>query len=132
MKPLRGEVEGKLFFFRPFRWLWIAFVAMLVLIGTSALLFAIYPFASGSPLISRPYFFWGFWPFFGFGWGFLFLVFLILVGVRWILWPWRGRGYYYWGRRSNYDPALQALRERYAHGEITKDQFDQMMRDLSK
>lgn len=31
---------------------------------------------------------------------------------------------------SALDPAMEALRQRYARGEITKEQFDQMARDL--
>ncbi len=36
---------------------------------------------------------------------------------------WRGYGRYY-------EDATEILRQRYAKGEISKDQFDQMMRDL--
>ena len=70
-----------------------------------------------------------FYPFFPFGWfGGLFLFFLILVWVaRWIFWPWR----YAWGPHGHRpDAAFQILRERYARGEITKEQYDQMARDL--
>lgn len=74
----------------------------------------------------------GFFPFFGFGfgWVFVFLFFLFFWGFRW----WGG-----WGRWGGYgrsygpyawDGAKAILRERYARGEIGKDQFEQMMRDL--
>lgn len=46
-------------------------------------------------------------------------------------WGWRGgysRGY--WRGQGYYGGATEILRQRYAKGEITKDQFDQMMRDL--
>lgn len=70
-------------------------------------------------------------PFFGFGWiGFLLVFFLFFGLMRWAFW-WPGRWGYYrgygYGRENE---AYHSLRERYARGEITKDQYDQMMRDL--
>jgi putative membrane protein len=35
------------------------------------------------------------------------------------------------GRESRTDPALEVLRQRYARGEINKDEFDARKRDLS-
>jgi uncharacterized membrane protein len=52
---------------------------------------------------------------------------LIFFGFRFFwggCWGW-GRGSY-----SQYDPAMEALRERYAKGEITKQQLDRMTQDL--
>jgi putative membrane protein len=46
----------------------------------------------------------------------------VVVGVWWLV-----RG----GRPVPRDPALDALRERYARGEITRGQFEQLRRDLS-
>lgn len=64
---------------------------------------------------------------FHFGWlGGIFLIFIAFWIARWFLWPWRG-GYYRYEHRT----AESILKERYAKGEITKEQFDQMMRDLS-
>ncbi len=64
-----------------------------------------------------------------FGWFFgLFWIFIIFWAVRWIFWPRRwgySRGYWRYGDESYY-----ILRQRYARGEITKEQFEQMMRDL--
>ncbi|MDG6904313.1 MAG: hypothetical protein JRN20_00850 [Nitrososphaerota archaeon] len=78
-----------------------------------------------------PYFGWFGWPFFGFGWIFIPIVFfLIFFGFRWYFWgsfEWR-RGWGYCGRY--YDPAIEALRERYARGEIKKEQFDEMTKKL--
>ncbi len=70
-------------------------------------------------------------PFFPFGWlwGFFF-IFIAFWFVRWIFWPWRWhypRRYWRYG-----DEAYYILRERYARGEITKEQFEQMMRDLQQ
>src|SRR5712664_4630616 len=63
--------------------------------------------------------------FFGFFW-----IFAVFWFIRWAFWPWRGYG----PRRSwRYgDQAYYTLRERYARGEITKEQFDQMTRDLQQ
>jgi uncharacterized membrane protein len=50
--------------------------------------------------------------------------FLVFFGFRWLgCWGWSGG----W-----YDPAMGTLRERYAKGEITKEQLDQMTRDLAQ
>jgi putative membrane protein len=70
----------------------------------------------------------GWWFFFPFGIVFIFLV-LILVS-RLIFWPlgWGWRRRYWYG----YADAQEILRQRYARGEITKEQFDQMRRDLEQ
>jgi len=69
-------------------------------------------------------------PFYGwfpFGWFFVFpLIFLVFFGFRWFFWGW-GRG---WSYGEYYDPAMAALRERFARGEISKEQFEQMSKDL--
>jgi uncharacterized membrane protein len=109
--------------------LFIAFgvLALLFIVGASFLLFGLF--------VARPFPGPGF-PYFPFGifWAFL-LVFFVFGIVRWAFWGWgwgwRRRGYYgryYW----RYDQAHQILRERYARGEITKDQVDQMTRDLDQ
>ncbi|MBI3840946.1 MAG: SHOCT domain-containing protein [Thaumarchaeota archaeon] len=44
------------------------------------------------------------------------------------MWPWGwGYGRGYWHR---HDEAEEILRQRFAKGEITKEQFDQMLKDL--
>lgn len=58
--------------------------------------------------------------------GVIFLIFIIFWIARWLFRPWRGR-YHTWYRE---DDAHEIIRERYAKGEITKEQFEQMMRDL--
>jgi uncharacterized membrane protein len=47
--------------------------------------------------------------------------------LRFFFWGWwgGGRGWYYGG-----DSAMQVLRERFARGEITQAQFEQMRKDL--
>jgi putative membrane protein len=53
--------------------------------------------------------------------------------ARWFFWPWRGGGggggYYSYPHQQRVD-AESIVRERYAKGEITKEQFEQMLRDL--
>lgn len=72
-----------------------------------------------------PYMGWFFWPF-----GAFFIFFIIFIALRFLWFPW-GRGYY-GGRWQRYGAPEEILRRRYARGEITKDQFDQMMRDLEQ
>ena len=66
---------------------------------------------------------------FHFGWlGAIFLLFLVFWIAKWLIWPWRG-GYYSYPHKQRVD-AASIVRERYAKGEITKEQFEQMLRDL--
>ena len=82
----------------------------------------------------RPYDFWGMHPMWGMwgAWGvgmtLMMLVFwgLIIVGlvlgIRWLVSQ---------GRESRADTALDILRQRYARGEIDKEEFGARKRDLS-
>ena len=82
----------------------------------------------------RPYDFWGMHPMWGMwgAWGFgmllMMLVFwgLIIVGlalgIRWLVSQ---------GRESRSDTAMDILRQRYARGEINKEEFEARKRDLS-
>jgi putative membrane protein len=102
------------------------FTALLVLVGTAIVLGVYFRLANPTTTAPYPYFRFGFvWAIFG-----LFFLFWIL---RWIFWPWRSR-YWYGGhgyhRHWHDDDAVSTLRYRYAKGEITKEQFDQMMQDL--
>jgi putative membrane protein len=87
-------------------------------------------FWSGSPqsFIGPPFYRWGFgFPFLG--WIFLIpLVFLVFFPLRWLFWgPWcPGR---FWSDGYD-DSALDILRQRFARGEITKEQLEEMQRDL--
>jgi putative membrane protein len=72
--------------------------------------------------------FWFFFPF-----GFFAVIFLFFVVSRWLFWGWGwggGHGRGYWRRYQYYGGAAQILKERYARGELTKEQFDQMMKDI--
>ena len=105
------------------RWFILAVVILaIVWIALPAFFFVLRPTSSSFYPFYRPFFF----PF-----GLLFGIFLIFIffGVlRWIFWPWRYRRRY-WGYR---DESYYILRQRYARGEITKEQFQQMMRDLEE
>ena len=108
---------------RPFAWLWILgavfFGVFLILLGVAFVsgLFVgqVFPFY-------RPFFLWPF--------GWLFGLFLLFFLFRFLFWPW-GWG---WGYRRHWDDdrAYMILRERYAHGELSKEQFEAMMRDLEQ
>jgi uncharacterized membrane protein len=107
-------------------WAFVAIGLILVLLGVALFSgFFLLPRLAPAPGYYYPFYF----PF-GFLW--LFLGFFLVFGlVRLLLWPWRwggyGRGY---RRRYGYDDSYRILRERYARGEITKEQLDQMTRDL--
>ncbi len=70
-------------------------------------------------------------PWFPFGWlGALFFIFIAFWMVRWLFWPWGWHyGRHYWRYR---DDSYHILRERYAKGEVSKEQYEQMMRDLQQ
>ncbi len=104
-----------------FAWGALVLLSVWVVIALSAW------FLAPRPYIGAYYYF----PFFGFGWFFgFFWIFILFFALRWLLWPSR------WGYRRSYwryhDDAYYTLRERYARGEITKEQFEQMMRDLEQ
>jgi putative membrane protein len=71
---------------------------------------------------------WGMWGAWGLGMMLFMLVFWALVivglvlGLRWLATQ---------GRESRSDAALDIPRQRYARGEINKDEFDTKKRDLS-
>ena len=109
---------------------WGIFALIAVIITTiavSAFFYATRPMPV--PGTYYPFYFFPFPLFFIFG---FFAFFWI---VRWLFFPWRW-GYGGWGYRRRYwhygDEAYNILRERYARGEITKEQFEQMARDLQQ
>jgi putative membrane protein len=67
-------------------------------------------------------------PGFFFPFGLLFLLFIVFFVVRVVFWSarWGGGS----GQRGRGGPRA-ILRARYARGEITREQFQQMMRDLN-
>src|SRR5438094_9045971 len=75
----------------------------------------------------------GYFPFFFFPFGFFIFVFFLFFLFRGLFWGWGGwgwRGYPMYGRSGYHDGAAEILRRRYASGELTKDQFDRMLRDI--
>jgi putative membrane protein len=56
------------------------------------------------------------------------VIFLVLFVVRSLYWRSRRR---YWREHFRRNDPIRIVRQRYARGEITKDQFDQMLRDLA-
>ena len=110
-----------------FRWIFLVPILSVVALAATGIGLSLY-FHATAPS-GTPYYGWYGWPFFGFGWFFIIPVFfLVFFGFRWFLWGGRGWGYY--GRY--HDTALETLRERFARGEITKEQFDEMARKLKE
>lgn len=69
-------------------------------------------------------------------WGGFFLVFLLVwisfFVIRVAFWTSRSRPGYYPQRGRMRDPAVMAARQRYARGEITREEYDQIMTDLGR
>jgi putative membrane protein len=114
----------------PLRWVYIGLAVMLALIGVALLLVILSPSTFGYRPGTT-----GFGPFGLFG-GF-FLIFFVVLIILWIVriafWSSRARGYYrqgYGGGRRY--GAFAIARERYARGEISREQYDQIMQDLQR
>jgi putative membrane protein len=125
-RKMDSNYDGGRHRMRPFGWVVLGLLAAFV-VGSLALWG--FSLATGHApfFFSAPYPYFFFFPF-----GFLFFLFFVFFIVRLIFWGgwwgWRGRyrGYYHWG------DAKEVLRQRYARGEITKEQFEQMNRDLDE
>ena len=112
---------------RPRRPLWVGFLVVIVVLimvplVLSAIFYALRPMGRAYFPFMMPYPF-----FFPFGWVFGFLILFFIL--RWIFWPW---GWGHRGRYRGYRDEYHILRVRYARGDISKEQFDQMTRDLQE
>ena len=75
---------------------------------------------------------WG-WPMMGFGgfgmiFGFIFFVLLIIGIILLIVWLVRRTGYNITDKTSTH--SLEILKERYAKGELAKEQYENMKKEL--
>ena len=74
---------------------------------------------------------WGHWGGWGWGWmGFGFILMIIFWAAVITLIVWGVRHYSHAHQSSNNDSAMDIARQRYAKGEITKEQFEQLKKDL--
>jgi len=109
----------------PMKWAWIGIGSFILILGSILFFASILRFG----LFSRSYY--GM-PMMGGGGlvfgliGIMLLCFLAFMVIRFVAWGSMGHRRIY---RSGMD-AEEILRQRYAKGEITKEQFDQMLRDL--
>ncbi|MDG6955908.1 MAG: SHOCT domain-containing protein [Nitrososphaerota archaeon] len=113
------------------RWLgWAVFA--LLLIAVVAFFGTMFGSGYGMPMTFPGYPFYG-WYFFPFGFVF-FVIFAVLI-FRMVFWGFGGGGWsrrHWYAGRYGYGDAREILRQRYARGEIAKEQFDQMMKDLEQ
>ncbi len=115
-----------------FAWAIVALVSIVAIFATIGLILYYIPGPAAPIGVAYPFYGFGFRLFFG-----LFLIFAIFWFLRWAFWGWGWRyRRSYWGGEYGYwrhrDGSYYILRERYAKGEITKEQYDQMMRDLDE
>jgi putative membrane protein len=112
------------------RWIWIGFGVLFMIFGSIWFFSALYRpgFYSGGyygmPMMGRG----GGWMIGGGIIGFILVCFLIMMALRFTVWgPWNHRMGCGMGGSLE---AEEILRQRYARGEVTKEQYDQMLRDL--
>jgi putative membrane protein len=100
-------------------------IGLIAVIGLSIAL-SIYFASWRTASFNYPFFFFPF----HFGWlGGLFLIIIVLLIAKWFFWSWR-RGRYYSYPHQQRPDAASIVKERYAKGEITKEQYEQILRDL--
>lgn len=113
---------------RPLRlWPWI----LIPVVGlVAAVCIALVGFLTYGAAGSSPWPWWGFFPWFPFVGIWIFLGFLFLIFVlRGFGGPW---GWNDGWSRGSVDGSGTILRERYARGEITREQFNEMRRSLDE
>ncbi len=105
---------------RPWPWILVPVIALVAVVT-----FAVAGFLTTGA--AGPWPWWGFFPWFPFVGIGIFLGFFLLFGLfRGFAGPW------FWGCGWDRDDSGAILRERYARGEITRDQFDEMRRSLDE
>jgi uncharacterized membrane protein len=119
---------------RGIRWFPIIIGVVFVIVATFILLVLLYPASFGVSTPSTPYRFGLFGGFFFF----FFILIVLFFIVRVAFWSTRASGY---GRRryrgddaerSGINRPAMVARMRYARGEITREQYDQIMKDLGR
>jgi putative membrane protein len=113
---------------------WIIAAVALAAVAIAGVIFLLYLYGAFGP---SPY---GGRPYFGLFGGFFLLVIIVWLGfflLRISFWGARAQGRYgggggYGGPHRGPDPAVVIARQRYARGEITREQFDQIMTDLGR
>jgi uncharacterized membrane protein len=108
-----------------FGWLLVCLILLAVLAFVVALTVRVFFLPAATPYHPGRFFLFFLFPF-----GILVFCLMVFAIVRLIFRPWGG-GYRraYWRHHSE---ATEIVKARYARGEITKEQFDQTMRDLEQ
>ncbi len=109
-------------------WIGLGFLVIFA-VFVAAMIYFMFAYGPGLMSGTAPYPAYYWFPFGFFG---VFLVFFLLFGLlRFAFWGPRWGGYYrQYGSYGRQSEAYHILRERYARGEITKAQYESMMRDL--
>ena len=116
----------------PFLWVIVAIAALAVVLFVGMALFHYY-YPAGMPYngYGSPWLGWAYFPF-----GIFFFLFFLFIILRFAFWGWWGgwgwRRRYWYGFGYGYGDAHEILRQRYVRGEISKEQFEQMTRDLEQ
>jgi putative membrane protein len=138
MSAVASAPSGRVYddFADPRRWVYVALSILFVLIGVSilwAVLFSAHPTVDWAPWMSGN---WAAWDWVAGLLLFLLFLWILVWGIRAVVWGLGGNGYrwrHYYRRYARWglDPAYETARARYARGEISREQFDQISTDLA-
>ena len=118
----------------PFRWFWVGLGVLFLVVGSMWAFSSFYrPAYLSGTYFRMPMMGWSGGGMIGVGIiGFMVVCFVIMIAFRSSAW---GRGGHRMGCGMGgmgwSGEAEEILRQRYARGEVTKEQYDQMLRDLS-